>query len=350
MSGENDFWGGELAKAFEKANPAEPRTGTIGLPAPHKIHFSGNLDCITINMTQKAIVANLQTNESAFEAWSLALVVWCGVKKVVLNWQPPEEGCSETDQCHYQRFLYRAHQFSKLFADWFHLARSTEGARALDVGPFSLNVPGRRSETLSDEDASRQKAEAVLERRLLSSSAFKAHFNLDEGKLGRQFPVGLFDGPVQRDRRIFTGGKSAIDLVGIAGDTLVVFELKARKSNPAGILSELIFYACVMRDAIPGPKGRKARFQFDSRKRGVNTADRLAHVSSCKRIKAVLLGERLHPLIGHPNMVQRLNQAAAALHRTDSTDQVPIEFAAVTLCPAGQDYIFTDRTTGQGAI
>src|ERR1035441_776360 len=47
----------------------------------------------------------------------------------------------------------------------------------------------------------------------------------------RQWPVGLFDGKVAEGHEIFTRGKSAIDLIGIRNDTLILFELKKARNR-----------------------------------------------------------------------------------------------------------------------
>ena len=101
-------------------------------------------------------------------------------------------------------------------------------------------------------------SESDLEKGLEISDAFRERFNLD--KVMRQWPVGLFDGRVTKGGHIFTGGKSAIDLIGIRGDTLVLFELKKAGNRKAGAVSELLFYANVMRDAI----GDARVFEFES--------------------------------------------------------------------------------------
>ena len=322
MSDMKKDWGGELKDAFNRAGGAKR---PIRLPKSGKIDFGGTAERVTVHMKAEAVAANMQTDESAFEAWSLALVAWCGVKSVVLTWEPPEE---PGKNLHYQRFLYRAHHFSKLFT-WFELGCSTDGARALASRTVVLNVPGDRDS--EDTDYKNHGGEAALERRLCyHSKTFKVYFGLDsEGAIHRQVPVGVFEGKVSNGTRIFPGGKSAIDLVGTSDETLVVFEIKDGDNLPAGILSELLFYACVMRDAIPGPKGGAPRFEI--RTKGDDDLD----VRGFKRIKAVLLAPALHPLIGHARMLKLLNAALAS--QAQARDQVPVEFAAATFIPPTGD-------------
>src|SRR6202043_1460597 len=88
--------------------------------------------------------------------------------------------------------------------------------------------------------------------------------------------------------------------------TLWLFELKAGKNIPAGILSELLFYASVMCDAV----GSNARFRFEQGPKSRGTTIWPEDIQRCNRIEAVLLGEKFHPLIGHRRMIECLNDAA----------------------------------------
>jgi hypothetical protein len=349
----NESWGQKLRNDYER------KTGShrnIRLPSQDQIKFDGEIDCVTVTMKPKAIVANLQTNAAAFEAWSLALRVWCEVKKIQLRWESPSVSTAN-ERCHYQRFLYRAARFRSLFQEWFDLPpEPREEADALGNGVFCLNVPGDRSAIEApingDEmPESTRKAEADLENYLWNpktSKAFKEKFGLEQ--VGRQFPVGLFRNSVARDNRIFTGAKSAIDLVGIGKGALWLFELKAGANIPAGILSELIFYASVMRDSIPGPAGQAARFQFDPRKPENGMAVSATNVrgcdlKGCKRIEAVLLGEKFHPLVGDSRIIRTLNEAAD-LHWNTSLEQVPVAFSATLMKGSvGAGYQFIDGPT-----
>jgi hypothetical protein len=164
---------------------------------------------------------------------------------------------------------------------------------------------------------------------LVECQNFAASFQLE--KLDRQFPVGLFHTKrPASDSRIFTGGKSAIDIVGVGDGALSLFELKVRKNNPAGILSELFFYANVMRDAIPGAWVPNARFQFPDHKSNQRAKVYPADVQACKRIEAILLGEDFHPLVGHRYIIESLNNAAKRFWN-ESPLAVPVLFRAVRL-------------------
>jgi hypothetical protein len=142
----------------------------------------------------------------------------------------------------------------------------------------------------------------------------------------RQWPVGLFDRKVAKEHGIFTGGKSAIDLVGIRNDTLVLFELKKAGNRKVGAVSELLFYASVMRDAI----GASAMFRFESKGKTENCAIGPKDILQCSKICAVLLAPKFHPLISEPRMFEVLNAAMKRLH---SDRPIHFETAMISSCP-----------------
>lgn len=326
-------WEQALRKAYREVHPAQPRR----LSLPRNVDFFGDLNEVTITLPAAATIANLQTDAAAFEAWSLALRVWCGVARVRLCWAIPEKLTNEkgqftTEGCHYQRFLYRLYHFAEFFP-WFSYGTSDglAGAKALEPAQLLLNVPGKRIDaseyTLGQKPGGKRSAEHELEISLLTTGDLKNEFHLD--KCGRQFPVGLFIGEVAAGNRVFTGGKSAIDLIGIRGRTLVLFELKAHGNIPAGILSELIFYACVMRDALPRGAGMSARFQFANRKSGTAAEEITAEdVLKCNAIEAVLLARELHPIFTGGAILKQLNDASTARL---AGSNIPVTFSCASL-------------------
>ena len=79
--------------------------------------------------------------------------------------------------------------------------------------------------------------ESDLERALEVSESLKKTFsraNHEAICVTRQWPVGLFHDSVADGNYVFTGGKSAIDLIAVDGDTLLLFELKNGKNAKAG--------------------------------------------------------------------------------------------------------------------
>jgi hypothetical protein len=196
---------------------------------------------------------------------------------------------------HYARFLYRVNNFRSLFGDWFVV--QDNGAllefQKLISGKLFLNVARDRTNSaaadlqLSKGDGTERKAEADLEFKLRDSAEFAEHYGLKQGQIGRQLPVGLFsESKPTKKSAIFTGGKSAIDLIGLSGSTLWLFELKAGKNIPAGILSEMLFYAGMLRDTVRG------RFRFaPDMKSGMKIQP--SQFDEVNRIEAVMLGHHL---------------------------------------------------------
>ena len=241
------------------------------------------------------ILTCAETNAAAFEAWALALHVWCGVERVVLDWKPIRDKKGEQRYGHYQRFLYRVEKFRSWFS-WFEVANAGAlgDAEAIIESGLVLNV--RKS--VGKPDAANP--EANLERQLNSSEEFKKHCNLV--KVGTQFPVGLFRTKVAKKNQVFPGGSAAIDLIAQdEQDRLWLFELKAGKNIPAGIISELLFYTWVMQDAMIG------RFRFEDKRSADKGGIQPADVLECKHIEARFIGHEFHPLLDGGGILEALN-------------------------------------------
>jgi len=327
---DKDGWQKELRKASSLKD--------CEFPASSEIEIGGTREQATITMKVKGLNANMQTDPAAFEAWALALLIHCGVKCVKIGVDPGARGP------YYERFLYRFKRFSELFPDHVVAKWPDTPSKALNsqIERF-LNQPGPRKEPPDADSKERMEAasglapsESDLEKALEISNAFRSRFDLD--KVMRQWPVGLFSERVKGEDRIFTGGKSGIDLIGIRGDTLVLFELKKADNCHAGAVSELFFYASVMRDAI----GASAIFKFESQRAEKNCAIGPEDILRCSKICAVLLAPRFHPLISEPRLFGELNAATERLFV-----EKPIHFETVTISSLpngkGRDFEFTKR-------
>jgi hypothetical protein len=98
--------------------------------------------------------------------------------------------------------------------------------------------------------------------------------------------------------------------------------LKKARNRKVGAVSELLFYASVMRDAI----GPSAIFRFESQSASKNCAIGPEDIIRCSRICAVLLAPDFHPLISEPRFLEELNAATGRLY----VDK-PIHFEAATI-------------------
>jgi hypothetical protein len=304
------------------------------LPASSQIEIGGTREQATITMKEKGLNENMQSDPAAFEAWALALLIHCGVKSVQISVDPGAFAVGDA-RPHYERFLYRLMRFSELFPGQVVAKSPASPSRALnpEIKRF-FNQSGPRKKSPEADSRERMKAaslprpsESSLELALEISGAFRTRFQLE--KVMRQWPVGLFDGEVAKGHEIFTRGKSAIDLIGIRGDTLVLFELKKSGNRKVGAVSELLFYASVMRDAI----GASAIFKFKSSKASKNCAIAPEDILRCSRICAVSLAPDFHPLILEPQMFKVLNTAMKRLY----SDR-PISFETVTIKGPQDEY------------
>lgn len=287
----------EIRVALRDAYRAKKQRN-ISFPDANHFRLSRSLGTLRLSLSSEAVVRNMQADAAAFEGWILALKAWMRIEKAVLHWDAPDD----IDNGHYQRFLYRVSQFNNLFSSWFAVA--PECLRHLDEskmnGPMVVNAAKKAPDTPDNRST-----ESKLEKLLAESGWLATTFALNPAWIGRQFPVGLFQNTVSRDTKIFTGEKSAIDLVGIQDQPrrLWVFELKVDGNRSMGIVSELFFYVSFMRDVIDG--------KFEHQDSGPRIKWRLNHgdLVGIKEIRGCLLAPRLHPLLDDNLVVSELNKA-----------------------------------------
>jgi hypothetical protein len=121
-------------------------------------------------------------------------------------------------------------------------------SKALMPGKLLLNVPSDDRTVAQEVERLKSPASTAildlagsehrLEVTMVGSQALRRRFARgapDAMSIMRQCPVGLFRDAVKRgsEYRIFTGGRSAIDLLAIDGTTLLLFELKNAKGPSA---------------------------------------------------------------------------------------------------------------------
>lgn len=304
----------ELRKACNDS-AATPRS----IKLPSKIGIEKLENGLLLRVDAESAGANMQTDSAAVDSWALALRLWLGeerVPRVIVDWAAP----ANSPNGHYERFLYRVGQFQELFPDWFELVdpQRLEKCKALCESTLVLNVAAKRSRLVESRTTS---PEYRFEIELIKSPEFCQQFGLE--RVDRQFPVGLFAGRVAAGARVFTGGKSAIDIVGVGKDKRFwIFELKAGKNFKVGILSELLLYTNVIREAA----GKSPRIQFDTPNQGCKVGPK--DVQECSGINAVMLVENLHPLLDHPKLLDTLN-AAAQKRWNREPGATPVHFSKV---------------------
>lgn len=239
----------------------------------------------------------MQSDGAAFEAWALALYGYAGAKFVVLEWAGSAAGS------HAWRFRVRANEFARYFSPWFRTEK--ELAPAFDPETsYVLNVESApRAGAVKPFATSlrERELEDVIVRDPAISNRFKSAFGVEV--LGQQLPVGVFKKTVSKATAVSPRGSAAIDIWGIAGETLHLFELKkfpgSTGKKPLGIVSEIFLYCSLMRAL------QKGRLTFSQTAKDAP----FMQIPRTKRIEAWLLAPVHHPLLeyGDAPMIELLN-------------------------------------------
>ena len=277
----------------------------VGLP--RDIAFSSRDGVLKTRVLDPS--GNMQSNSSAFEAWTTVLKAWlphlagkvelsCSLP---LNYSVGSKGRSEA--CHVNRFLYRAGNFLRLYPEWFRLEerlqeKVNEFMLWLRQGPCYLNQPLGERKQSHDTEKRERRVEYWLRfgedgRTLLSS-----HCSLDRDKIFNQLPVGVFRETIEQRTAIFTGSAAAIDLWGVGSDgkTLHIIELKSGKNVNVGVISEILFYTFVIYDTCVA---KNTLFQFGRYRKSPETSDMTVIQNGglgFEHLHSHVLGESFHPL------------------------------------------------------
>lgn len=263
------------------------------LPSNIDVKASGN--CLLINLKGKGVVANMQADKSAFEGWCVVLkAALPGIERIVLNWDTPtySVGKENAQKAHYNRFLMRAANFCRAYS-WFSVAENRkdevdEIQSMLLSGNVVVNYPKKKCGEVSDNE---KKPEAVLERKLVDLWREECPVT-DE-----QLPVGLFsNGAVSKENTLTPRGASQIDLWQLDGGTMRIYELKVKNNEKVGIISELMFYVCTIKNIVDG----KIRYPEISKAKNYRHFKDFADAVATCRIENIIgyfAAPRLHPLI-----------------------------------------------------
>lgn len=269
------------------------RLANDSLKLPEYIEF--NVENLVLNVhlskntgkNKMACLSNMQENESAFEGWSICLKFHLSefIDEVSLSWTDPLN-VTNTEQLHYNRFLYRVLRFRQMFS-WFVVSKEHEPELLKfenSIRNLSVNSPNK--------DAGIPTLDIVSEKTIEYNSR-----NLDFLKskmslkiVDHQLPVGVF----KSGRPFFTGKASGIDIWGIDdADNLNVFELKY-KNKKVGIITELLFYSQVCHDVFLTGQIRKPQ-----NVKSLRGAEFLysSNAPKIQGIKAYFLTDELHPLV-----------------------------------------------------
>lgn len=218
------------------------KTGRVRFPSDIKfLEYGGT---VVMEMSAAGATANMQEDKATFEAWALCLKAH-GYENVELSLN----GTVGTNNPHYQRFLYRALRFDQGL-NWFCLSDTLKSEterfeKDKLSGRLLINIPTQEADTKA------YNRESQAERWLVG------HPNYLNDQLGtkieqffHQLPVGLFQDEVSSKTRVFPGAAAAIDIWGLDGNAFHFVELKIGGNKSLGVLSELFFYGCFMRDVL----------------------------------------------------------------------------------------------------
>lgn len=271
---------------------------------------------LTIKLSKKGVLGNMQSDESAFEGWSFIVRRWTEYKNIKLEW----EKVDNIENQHYQRFLYRAYKMLDNYS-WFSISDSEqkeikENCKVFHTNALILNVPVNKALEKGKIDSfSAKMRENDMEVFIFQNDEpLTNRFLLNS--LYRQLPVGLFKDKKSNTNRIFTGGRSCIDLWGLnkKDKAVCLFELKNFRNIKVGILSELFFYSMIIADTM----GIKRRITFNSKIKdlpGRCSLEDLNSIANYSVVSAIILSPRLHPLIDNSvfNLINSVKKKSAEI-------------------------------------
>lgn len=267
---------------------------------PSRITFETEGDCLKIKLSGRGVVANMQTNESAFEGWTIMLKsALPNIQKVVLDWENPVYNAENktAQQAHYNRFLMRATNFKQAYS-WFNIAKdriseANKMQEQLESNTIVVNLPDGNCNPVT---APNKKPEAVLERKLVEL------WEKDCPITDEQLPVGLFrNGKVSKENTLTPRGASQIDLWQIDNDTMRIYELKVKGNEAIGIISELMFYVFTIKNIVDG----LIKYPDVSKVKSYRHFKDFANAVANKEIKQIIgyfTAPRLHPLLESPKL------------------------------------------------
>jgi len=270
---------------------------------PSQITFTEDGNKLIMTLSPKGIglangkSLNMQEDGAAFEGWALIIYSKNDYSEIVLdaemNTGMDKLPDSRFEFGHYNRFLYRAMRFSEYY-DWFSLSDIVLKAVNRFREIFYSGTKNLVNNIGTGNAGDNNKLENYIEGLLGGDEALAMEIT-GVSPLYRQLPVGLFEEPASNSTRIFTGGKSAIDLWGLSGNNLHIFELKT-KNPKVGVLSELFFYACYAFDMYcdESPKFIKPKEPDNDDNRGYSVLFNNGKVES---ITAHILADELHARI-----------------------------------------------------
>lgn len=200
---------------------------------------------------------NMQMPGNAFEGWLFILKKLELGKKITLSLNGTLNNAEYLRKGHLCRFLYRVMKFEQQYK-WCNLSKelSDEVRRFrsfLSSDRFTNNIGSGEAGRKTDHDEENAAEEWLASKKELKR-VLKNVLDIGDNPVYRQLPVGLFKNTVCEKNRVFTGGKSAIDLWTWNKNELNVVELKT-KNRMIGIVTEIFFYSNYVYDLVVSEDG-----------------------------------------------------------------------------------------------
>lgn len=189
----------------------------------------------------------------------------------------------------------RVSNFKQAYS-WFYIAkeRTLEVNKMLELlesNTIVVNFPQRNCNPVTEPN---KKPEAVLERKLVEL------WEKDCPITDEQLPVGLFrNGKVAKENTLTPRGASQIDLWQLDNDTMRIYELKVKGNEAIGIISELMFYVCTIKNIVDG----LIKYPDVSNVKSYRHFKYFVNAVTNKDIKSIIgyfAAPRLHPLLESP--------------------------------------------------
>jgi hypothetical protein len=292
----------ELLKELKERIEGNPSKRYIRFP--EMMDFNSEDGILTITMSAKGLIQNMQYNEAAFEGWAISIKAHLPqrAEKIQVCWRGSDvaNNASNAQIAHYTRFLYRLLQFKQSY-EWVSYVCFDVKAEC-DINKVRNELTSKKwiANFPINEASPTEKGEAGWERKIdkILSLSHKAN--------DHQLPVGLFYEKVKKDKEGHRQyertprGHSQLDLWSINNKKeLYVYELKLDNNHNIGIISELMFYVNVFQDFADGI----LHYPEDAKASKYRSFDKIyqAFADPTKKyitkIVGVFLSNKLHTLI-----------------------------------------------------
>lgn len=256
---------------------------------------------------ENKVVEIMQDDNATFEGWSVVLKAWLKeIEIVVLKWDIPSKMVLK-EETHYNRFLYRVIRMLDSYS-WFKIDASLinevenfkNGLTDLEIN-FGTKGPEKKLKHGGEY------GENAVEYDMVHSLKKNMCDHYDIEVINHQLPVGI----KKAGEQFLSGYQAAIDIYGYKANEFTLIELKYKKNNKVGIISELFLYTQIIKDLIRGvistPKVKGSR-----------NNDFFSICKDIKTIHARMLADTFHPLL--------MNQAVFDILNNCKQDDILIDY------------------------